>query len=140
VATGTVRFRQFSELAIVGGTNLYNDARGTLTIIRTTHSPRPIRELLYFRLAGQHGGARARRSLFRLGQLAARLGLRLLADAAQPLRFLQRQAEPPRHEKCNDRQHENEHPVDPDLSLVGDPEGDEDAIRSPREEDHEDPG
>ena len=39
-------------LAIVGGTNLYNDARGTLTIIRTTHSPRPIRELLYFRLAG----------------------------------------------------------------------------------------
>jgi hypothetical protein len=52
VATGTVRFRQFYELAIVGGTDLYNDARGTLTIIRTTHRPRPIRELLYFRLAG----------------------------------------------------------------------------------------
>jgi hypothetical protein len=52
VATGTVRFRQFYDLAIVGGTDLYNDARGTLTIIRTTHRPRPIRELLYFRLAG----------------------------------------------------------------------------------------
>jgi hypothetical protein len=52
VATGTVRFREFYDLAIVGGTDLYNDARGTLTIIRTTHAPRPIRELLYFRLAG----------------------------------------------------------------------------------------
>jgi hypothetical protein len=52
VATGTVRFREFYDLAIVGGTGLYNDARGTLTIIRTTHRPRPIRELLYFRLAG----------------------------------------------------------------------------------------
>ena len=52
VATGRVRFRQFYDLAIVGGTRLYDDARGTLTIIRTTRSPRPIRELLYFRLAG----------------------------------------------------------------------------------------
>ena len=52
VATGTVRFREFYDLAIVGGTGLYNDARGTLTVIRTTHPPRPIRELLYFRLAG----------------------------------------------------------------------------------------
>jgi hypothetical protein len=52
VATGTVRFREFYDLAIVGGTGLYNDARGTLTIIRTTQRPRPIRELLYFRLAG----------------------------------------------------------------------------------------
>jgi hypothetical protein len=52
VATGTVRFRQFYDLAIVGGTGLYNDARGTLTVIRTTRHPRPIRELLYFRLAG----------------------------------------------------------------------------------------
>ena len=52
VAGGTVRFRQFFDLAIIGGTGLYNNARGTLTIIRTTRSPRPIRELLYFRLAG----------------------------------------------------------------------------------------
>ncbi|TML43817.1 MAG: hypothetical protein E6G19_11170 [Actinobacteria bacterium] len=52
VASGTVRFRQFFDLAIIGGTGLYNNARGTLTIIRTTRSPRPIRELLYFRLTG----------------------------------------------------------------------------------------
>ena len=52
VASGTVHFRQFYDLAIVGGTGLYDDARGTLTIIRTTRRPRPIRELLYFRLAG----------------------------------------------------------------------------------------
>jgi hypothetical protein len=52
VATGTVRFRQFYDLAIVGGTGLYDDARGTLTIIRTTKPPRAIRELLYFRLTG----------------------------------------------------------------------------------------
>jgi hypothetical protein len=37
---------------VVGGTGLYDNARGTLTIIRTTQPPRPIRELLYFRLAG----------------------------------------------------------------------------------------
>jgi hypothetical protein len=52
IATGSVRFRQFYDLAVVGGTGLYDNARGTLTIIRTTQSPRPIRELLYFRLAG----------------------------------------------------------------------------------------
>ena len=52
VATGTVRFRQFYDLAIVGGTGLYDNARGTLTIIRTTDRPRPIREFLYFRLSG----------------------------------------------------------------------------------------
>jgi hypothetical protein len=50
VATGTVRFRQFYDLAVVGGTRLYDNARGTLTVIRTTH--RPTREILYFRLAG----------------------------------------------------------------------------------------
>ena len=50
VASGTVRYRQFYDLAIVGGTRLYDDARGTLTIIRSTRHP--IRELLYFRLAG----------------------------------------------------------------------------------------
>lgn len=52
VATGTVRFRQFYDLAITGGTGLYDNARGTLTIIRTTDRPRPIREFLYFRLSG----------------------------------------------------------------------------------------
>jgi hypothetical protein len=52
VATGRVRYRQFYELAITGGTRLYDDARGTLTITRTTGPPRAIRELLYFRLTG----------------------------------------------------------------------------------------
>ena len=41
-----------ASYAVVGGTGLYDNARGTLTIIRTTQAPRPIRELLYFRLAG----------------------------------------------------------------------------------------
>ncbi|TMM26167.1 MAG: hypothetical protein E6F94_06640 [Actinobacteria bacterium] len=50
VASGTVRYRQFYDLAIVGGTRLYDDARGTLTIIRGTR--RTTRELLYFRLTG----------------------------------------------------------------------------------------
>jgi hypothetical protein len=52
VVTGTVRFRRFYALAIVGGTGLYDNARGTLTVIRTTDRPRAIREFLYFRLAG----------------------------------------------------------------------------------------
>jgi hypothetical protein len=47
---GTLRFRQFYELAIVGGTGLYNNARGTLTVTRTGR--RPARHLLFFRLAG----------------------------------------------------------------------------------------
>lgn len=52
VATGVVRYRQFYDLAITGGTRLYDDARGTLTITRTTGPPRATRELLYFRLTG----------------------------------------------------------------------------------------
>jgi hypothetical protein len=50
VATGGVRYRQFYELAVVGGTGLYDNARGTLTVIRTTRNP--TREILLFRLAG----------------------------------------------------------------------------------------
>lgn len=50
VAIGAVRFRQFYSLAVVGGTGLYDNARGTLTVIRTT--TRPTREILYFRLTG----------------------------------------------------------------------------------------
>lgn len=50
VASGALRYRQFYNLAVVGGTGLYDNARGTLTVIRTTR--RPIREILYFRLAG----------------------------------------------------------------------------------------
>jgi hypothetical protein len=47
---GTLRYRQFYELAIVGGTGHYNNARGTLTVTRTGR--RPARHLLFFRLAG----------------------------------------------------------------------------------------
>jgi hypothetical protein len=52
IASGVVRYRQIYDLAITGGTRLYDDARGTLTITRTTSRPQPVRELLYFRLAG----------------------------------------------------------------------------------------
>jgi hypothetical protein len=38
------------ELAITGGTELYDNARGSLVV--TTRSPKPRRELLLFRLAG----------------------------------------------------------------------------------------
>src|SRR5207248_2406975 len=49
--------RLFTAVALLAGLAVYGSlqssaARGTLPIIRTTHSPRPIRELLYFRLAG----------------------------------------------------------------------------------------
>jgi hypothetical protein len=50
VASGGVRFRQFYSLAVIGGTGLYDNARGTLTVIRTTRNP--TREILLFRLAG----------------------------------------------------------------------------------------
>lgn len=47
---GSVRFREIYELAILGGTGLYNNARGTLTATQIRRSPR--REFLIFRLAG----------------------------------------------------------------------------------------
>jgi hypothetical protein len=50
VVGGTLRFRQFYELAVIGGTGLYNNARGTMTVTRTGR--RPSRSLLFFRLAG----------------------------------------------------------------------------------------
>jgi len=50
VATGAIRYRQFYALAVVGGTGLYDNARGTLTVIRTTTDP--TREILLFRLTG----------------------------------------------------------------------------------------
>jgi hypothetical protein len=50
VVGGSVRFREFFELAILGGTGLYNNARGTLTATQTRRSPR--RHFLIFRLAG----------------------------------------------------------------------------------------
>jgi hypothetical protein len=50
VATGGLQYRQFYTLAVVGGTGLYDNARGTMTVIRTTTNP--TREILLFRLAG----------------------------------------------------------------------------------------
>jgi hypothetical protein len=47
---GSLRFRQFYELAVLGGTGLYNNARGTLTVTRT--ATRPTRDIVLFRLVG----------------------------------------------------------------------------------------
>jgi hypothetical protein len=48
VVAGTVTFRQFYELAVIGGTQLYDNVRGSLTV--TMLSRKPTRELLLFRL------------------------------------------------------------------------------------------
>jgi hypothetical protein len=47
---GPVRYRQFYELAIVGGTGLYDNARGTMTITRLSEKPQ--RSLALFTLVG----------------------------------------------------------------------------------------
>jgi hypothetical protein len=48
VVAGTVTFRQFFELAVIGGTGLYDNVRGSLTVTLLTR--RPQQELLLFRL------------------------------------------------------------------------------------------
>jgi hypothetical protein len=50
VVGGSIEFRQFYDLAILGGTGLFDNARGTLTVTRT--SRRPARHLVLFRLVG----------------------------------------------------------------------------------------
>ena len=50
IVGGSISNRDIYELAILGGTGLYDNARGTLTAIRTARGPR--REFLIFRLAG----------------------------------------------------------------------------------------
>jgi hypothetical protein len=50
VVGGTMRYRQFYELAVLGGTGLYDNARGTLTVTRIGR--RPARRILFFRLVG----------------------------------------------------------------------------------------
>ncbi len=47
---GTLRFRQFYQLAVLGGTGLYDNARGTLTVTRIDR--RPPRDIVLFRLVG----------------------------------------------------------------------------------------
>jgi hypothetical protein len=48
VVAGSLRFREFFKLAVVGGTDLYDNVRGSLTATAYTRSPR--REILLFRL------------------------------------------------------------------------------------------
>lgn len=50
VVGGSMLFRRFYDLAVVGGTGLYDNARGTLTVTRTHTNP--VRDLLVFRLVG----------------------------------------------------------------------------------------
>lgn len=48
VVAGSLRFRAFFKLAVVGGTDLYDNVRGSLTVTMLGRGPR--RELLLFRL------------------------------------------------------------------------------------------
>lgn len=50
VVGGTLSFRQFYQLAILGGTGIYENARGTVTVTRT--ATRPVRDSIIFRLVG----------------------------------------------------------------------------------------
>ena len=47
---GSLSFRQFYDLAVTGGTGLYDNARGTVTVTRMAR--RPVRDLVVFRLVG----------------------------------------------------------------------------------------
>lgn len=48
IVAGALVFRQFYEFAVLGGTGLYNNVQGSLTV--TTTTPRPRRDILTFRL------------------------------------------------------------------------------------------
>ncbi len=50
IVGGSLSFRQFYDLAVTGGTGLYDNARGTVTVTRM--SKRPVRDLVVFRLVG----------------------------------------------------------------------------------------
>jgi hypothetical protein len=50
VVEGSLRNREIYHLALTGGTELYDNARGSLTVTRIQKKPR--RELAYFRLTG----------------------------------------------------------------------------------------
>ena len=50
IVAGMVSSRLLCEFAVVGGTGIYDNARGTLTV--TSTSLRPRREVLVFRLVG----------------------------------------------------------------------------------------
>lgn len=48
VVTGSYTFGQFHELAVIGGTGIYDNVRGTLTVTLLNRNPE--RDLLVFRL------------------------------------------------------------------------------------------
>ena len=50
VVGGTLSYRQFYGLAVLGGTGLYDNARGSVTVTRTHR--RPVRDLVVVRLVG----------------------------------------------------------------------------------------
>lgn len=50
IVGGSVIYPQFYELAVLGGTGLYDNARGTLTVTRAAR--RPNRSIVLFRLVG----------------------------------------------------------------------------------------
>ena len=50
VVGGSLSFRQFYDLAVVGGTGLYDNARGSVTVTRM--GKRPVRDLVVVRLMG----------------------------------------------------------------------------------------
>jgi hypothetical protein len=50
IVGGSIEFRQLYELAVLGGTGLYDNARGTMTSTRIRR--KPLREFLLFRLVG----------------------------------------------------------------------------------------
>ena len=50
VVGGSLLYRQFYELAVLGGTGLYDNARGTLVVTRM--GVRPVRDRMVFRLVG----------------------------------------------------------------------------------------
>jgi hypothetical protein len=50
VVGGSIMYRQFYDLAVLGGTGLYDNARGSLTVTRT--ATKPVRDLVVFRLVG----------------------------------------------------------------------------------------
>ena len=50
VVGGSLLYRQFYELAVLGGTGLFDNARGTVVVTRT--GIRPVRDRIVFRLVG----------------------------------------------------------------------------------------
>lgn len=50
IVGGSILFQQFYELAVLGGTGLYDNARGTLRVTQTQR--KPVRHVALFRLVG----------------------------------------------------------------------------------------